>query len=191
MKRNLFTITSIIILSQQLYAADINNFSNTQITIELDFISSQVKPGDKPITLNKSLLDKLLPEVKNPRLMTFADLADAEEQSGFLEGGYTFVLRGDFNKDGIADIAFVGKYKNSESYEENSFVAIISIKGKKVVRDYFLKLNNPKICLISIPDYKPGTDAIGMVFNIFSEECGYLFWNIKQYEFKPCQSVFE
>lgn len=161
-----------------------------QIVIELSYIPKGIKPGDKPITLNPPLLSRLLPELRNPRLMSIKDLNDSDEQEGFFEGGYSFVLRGDFNKDGFADIAFVGKYDNQSDSEKNSFIAIVSIRGRKVIREYFSRLETKKAYLIRVIDFKPQADAIGIVYNLYSEECGYLYWGKGQYNFKPCRASF-
>lgn len=161
-----------------------------KIIIELDFIPQGVKPGDKPITLNENIVRRLLPELKKPRLMSYKDITELEEQEGFIEGGYAFVLRGDFDRNGSADIAFVGKYDNFEQPEKNCFLAIVSIKGKKVTREYFSRLETKKAYLLRVPEYKPKIEAIGIIYNLYSEECGYLYWAGKRYDFKPCRSVY-
>jgi len=183
-------LVGICISYQKAHAENIKSMPKKQITVELDSLPFHDGPGDKPVTLNKNFLTKILPEVKTPRLMAFTDLGDTDEQNSFFEGGYTFVLRGDFNKDGFADIAFVGKYDNLDSPENNSFVTIISIKGKKVTREYFSKTDTPKAYLLTVLEYKQKIDAVGLIFNLYSEECGYLFWTGKQYDFEPCQAVF-
>jgi len=164
--------------------------SNEQVVIEGVSIPEGVKPGDKPITLNKGLLKKLLPELINPRLMTFKDLGTPAEQEGFLEGGYTFVLRGDFDRDGFADIVFVGKYDNPENPERNSFIAVVTIKGEKIIRKYFSKIHRDRISLLRAVNYKTKIEAIGMSYNIASDDCGFLYWTGKDWQFDACQTVF-
>lgn len=159
------------------------------ISKELDYIPEGIKPGDKPITLNESLLREFFPELKNPRLMSFDDLNDSNEKDSFIEGGYTFVLRGDFNNDNLADIAFVGKYNNYEKPDQNAFIGILSIKGKKVTREFFSRLGYGKASLMKISKYKGIPNAIGIIYTINSDYCEYLFWHKNSYRFEPCRST--
>ncbi len=161
-----------------------------KIIIEENHIPSVTKPGDKPITLNEQLLSKLVPELKNPRLMHYDDLSDPRDRESFIEGGYTFVLTGDFIRNGFADIAFVGKYDNPESSTENCFFAVVSIQGKKIIREYFSKLKTKEVSLIRVSNYKSKTDAIGLVYKFETEECGYFFWLKMKLYYEPCKSVF-
>jgi hypothetical protein len=160
------------------------------IAIELDFIPSGIKPGDKPITLNEDLLKKLLPELRSPRLMAFEDLGSADERAGFLEGGYSFVLRGDFDRNGFPDIVLVGKYDNPQESEKNSFIAVLGIRGKKVIREFVSKIKRDHISLIRVINYKPNIDAIGLSYNLASDDCGYLYWTGKKWQYDECRSVF-
>ncbi|MCE5194611.1 MAG: hypothetical protein LLF28_04025 [Nitrospiraceae bacterium] len=157
-----------------------------KVFIEMDSIPSIVIPGDKPITLTKEFLTKLLPELKNPRLMSLEDFADPEDKEAFLESGCTFVLRGDFNNDGIADLAFVGKYDNLSNPKYSSFFVIVSIKQKKVVREYFTPLMTSQVALLNVLKYKRKIDAIELIYHFESEECGYLFWSNKKYVYQSC-----
>lgn len=148
------------------------------------------KVKNKKTFLNKELLKKLLPELKNPRLMTLKDLEDTEEQEIFKEEGYTFVLEGDFNKDGVPDIAFVGKYDNDKKPNENSFIAIISIKNNNITRELLNKLRTKQVSLTLAPAYKHNIDAIALIYKFGSDECGHLFWEGGIYRYEPCQSVY-
>jgi len=175
------------------FSADANtnkNMSNEQVFIEIDSMPMDVKPGDKPITLDENLLKKLLPELRNPRLMSFKDLNTPDEQEGFLEGGYTFVLRGDFDWNGFADIAFVGKYDNPDHPNKNTFIAIVSIEGKKVLRKFFSVIRRDRILLIRVINYKPKIDAIGMSYNLASDDCGYLYWTGREWQYDECKTAF-
>lgn len=176
------------LFTEKSYAEEI--VTEKEIAIEMKSIPAGIKPGDKPITLNTSLLGRLLPELRNPRLMSFKDIVDSYEQNAFIEGGYSFVLRGDFDRDGFADIAFVGKHENPNDNGENCFIAIFSIKGKKVVREYLAKLSSPRVFLLRIPAYKPGIDAMQLVYKFGTEECGYLYWIEKKYQYDLCKSVY-
>ncbi len=161
------------------------------VSVYLDYIPYRVKPGDMPIDFNKSLLNKLVPELKNPRLMTLKDLDEAfDEPHVFLSRGYSFVLRDDFNSDGIADIVFVGKYDNLEKPDKNCFIAVVSIKDKSVIREYFSRIYSNRISLLRVIAYKPKMDAIGMTFNLVSDDCAYLFWTGKKWQVETCRSDF-
>ncbi|MCL4498783.1 MAG: FG-GAP repeat protein [Chloroflexi bacterium] len=127
--------------------------SNEHIIVQMNSIPAGVKPGNKPFTLNESFLKKILPELKNPRRMALKDLGTLEEEENFLEGGYTFVLRGDFDGDGFADVAFVGKYDNQTNRENNCFIAVVTIKGKKIIRNFFSKINRDRISLLRVINY--------------------------------------
>jgi len=164
---------------------------SNMITFELSYVPSVGKPGDMPIDLNKDFLNKLLPELRNPRLMVLKDLDEkSHEPDLFLSRGYTFVLRGDFKNVGTAEIVFVGKYDNPEQPDRTSFIAIISLEGKKVTREYFLPIYRDRISLQRVMNYKPKIDAIGMSFNILSDDCGYLYWFANNWQFELCQAVF-
>ena len=162
------------------------NVSKGKVVLELNYLPDKILPGDKPISLSDDLIAKILPELKNPRLMNLADIKDPEEQYRFFEDGYTFVLRGDFNRDGFADIVFVGKYNQ---YLENSFIAIISIKGNKVIRDYFTIIYRGHIGLVNLPSYKPKQkiNAIGMSYNLSASDCGFLHWDGKYWLYDDCE----
>jgi len=163
---------------------------NNTIILEISVFPSMKKPGDMPINLNKDLLNKLLPELRNPRLMSLKDLDEKNDEPNlFLSRGYTFVLRGDFKSPGKAEIVFVGKYDNPEQPDNSSFIAIISVEGKRVTREYFTKIYRDRISLVRVINYKPKTDAIGMSFNIPSDDCGYLYWSANKWQFDLCQSV--
>ncbi len=183
-----YTILSVF-LSTDSYTNEIIP-TDKKIIIELDFIPDRVKPGDKPITLSEGFLRRLLPELKNPRLMKFEDLGDPYEQEGFIEEGCTFVIRGDFNRDGVADLAFVGKYENAEYPGKNIFITIISIKEKRVIRDFLFPISKERVSLINVIEYKPKIDAIGMFYTLASDDCGYLYWTGKKWQYDACQSVF-
>jgi len=159
-------------------------------SIELNYIHPPVKPGEKPITLSDSFISEIVPELKNPRFMTVSDIGDIHEQNSFLEQGYSFVLRDDFNKDGFADLAFVGKYENDNNPKEDTFLVIVTFRGKKVVRDFFRPLKTNRVFLLKIINFKLVCNAIGMIYIPASDFCGTLYWSGSKYDYEPCQSVF-
>jgi hypothetical protein len=75
------------------------------LIIEEPLLAERIEPGDRPIPLNNIYLKKLFPELKNPRLMQYEDI-DPTDKNDFITEWYVIVLKGDFNHDGLADIAF-------------------------------------------------------------------------------------
>ena len=190
-KKGLLLAMCLLLCDLIAYAETKTVAENAQVNIQLDYVPLGIKPGDMPITLNKELLAKLLPELTNPRLMTLKDLVEGfDEPNMFINGGYTFVLRDDFKRDGIPYIAFVGRYDNRQHPDTNCFIAIVSIKGKHVSREYYTKIYRDRISLMRVIQYNPKIDAIGMSFNLASDDCGYLFWTGKEWQFDLCKSVF-
>lgn len=145
---------------------------------------------DETNILNDKLLNSLFPELKNPRLMNLQDFSDRDERDFFIKFGYSFVLRGDFDRDGFDELAFVGKYDYDNDSKKNSFFAIVSLRGEKIKREFFSKVMMSTVSLIKERNYKPGTDAILLVYKFGSEECGAVFWAGTKYQYEPCQAVF-
>ena len=59
--------------------------------------------------IDNSFLRKYLPEIKNPRMMTRNDLRNTDNIEDLRIGRWSFIIHGDFNKDGYPDVAVVGK----------------------------------------------------------------------------------
>jgi len=140
-------------------------------------LPKKVWPGDKSFSLGKKLLSRLLPEIENPRLMSLSDLSSFEIPM-FVEEGDVFVLRGDFNNDGIADVAFVGK---GDNIGDDSFFVIVSIKNGKIRREYFDVIDAEKITLNQQSYYK-GRKSIMLIFTYGSEDTSFIYWDGKQYK---------
>lgn len=158
-----------------------------KITVIVDYIGEDVRPGDNPLPMTDEFFGKLFPEINNPQNMEYEDL-NFINKSALIHGGLTFILRDDFNNDGIADVAFIGKYV--EDSTKKTFLAILSIERKKVTRKYFEKFNSDQALLLRVPNYKEGMDAIFVTFNYASEDCFYLFWQKDKYVSEACQAVF-
>jgi hypothetical protein len=154
--------------------------NNNKVSIKIGY-KRNYKPGEKPISLYKKTLSSLLPELKNPSLLTYEDLGDELEKSCFIEGGFTFVLRGDFNKDGYADLAFIVKDQGEKAYDKKIFLVIVSIKGQTVTRELFEPLSYVRASLLLVPNYKKGTDGIIISYTINSGENEILYWNGSKY----------
>lgn len=190
-KKGLLLVLCLFLCDLTAYAVETKTaLDSAQITIQIDEIPRGIKHGAMPITLNKTLLSKLLPELSNPRLMTLKDLAEKQDEPNtFMNGGYTFVLKDDFKRDGIVYIAFVGKYDTREDPDRNSFIAIVRVKGTQVRREFFTKIYRDRISLMRVIQYRPKIDAIGMLFNLASDDCGYLFWTGREWQFDLCTPV--
>jgi hypothetical protein len=144
------------------------------------------RPGAKSFEISEILSD-LFPELKNPRRMQLRDLGKIEEQEEFLEGGYTFVLRGDFNGDNKGDIAFVGKHKVEN--REDVFFAILSINKNTVSRAFFQdRLCEKGASLMIDLGLKPGVKTIVVHCTIASDYCGYVCWDGQKYVAENCHS---
>lgn len=180
----------LIVFNSNTYDSEIEQ--QKKIILELNFDTSEIKPGDQPILLTQNLLARLLPELKNPRLMSLQDLdSTIQEPELFIERGYAFVLTGDFNNDGNADVSLVGRYDNSVDPQKTTFITIVTIKGKKLIREYFQRTGTAKkIFLVKELNYKPKIDAIKLIFTLVSDECGTIYWTSKEYKFEPCQSFW-
>ncbi len=154
-----------------------------KVVIELPWLPSRINPGDKPITISNRFLSEILPELKNPRFISLSDIGDDYWIQQFLEGGFTFVLMGDFNRDGIADVAFTGKFDNDTNPELNSFFAIVSIANKKVVRDFMvvLPVQCNSVWLKVLPKYKKVRNAIRLLRDGESEDILLVFWDGAKY----------
>jgi hypothetical protein len=165
-----------------------NEPQNRKISIKLNYIPKVVKPGEKPISLLRPFLSQILPELKEPELLSFDDLGDKDERDNFIEAGCTFVVRGDFKKDGNADIAFVVKDKGSILSEKKIYLVVISIKEQTVTRDFFCMLNNKRASLLLMANYKKGPDVIMVYYNLESDWCHLLYWNGQKYTLQSCES---
>lgn len=181
----LSSVVLICFMSLRSDAVDIVRRQNTKTSIELSNIFPGTRPGDKPITLSEKLLGILFPGLKNPRRMSIDDLIDIDQKEDFYEEGYTFVLRGDFNRDGIADIAFVGKYDGNNK-NADAFMSILSIKGKRVIVEHWRKLPYHRAAILVDPNYKKNIDGINIMYTFGSEECETLYWDGKQWKYDSC-----
>jgi len=142
------------------------------------------KPGSKTFLISE-VLPELFPDLRNPRRMGLSDLGESEEQEEFLEGGYAFVLRGDFNRDGKADIAFVGKHQVGD--REDVFFAILSINGHSVTREFYRdQFCDKQASLMLDSGLMPGTNSIVVHCTISGDYCAYVAWNGQEYTVETC-----
>jgi hypothetical protein len=79
-------------------------------------------PGKPPYFLSPDILARLYPQIANPRVPSVEDIGDETDQWHFIAGGFSFVLFGDFNQDGLYDVALVGN--NREERDPGSVMEI-------------------------------------------------------------------
>lgn len=172
---------SICVYSVNIYAQN----GAEKISVEVNYLPQKVEKGDMPIALTSELLKELFPELDKPRQMLLKDLKDIVHQSIFIKEGLSFVLRGDFNKDGIGDVVFGGKYI-SGSFGEQSFIAVITFRENSVVREFMKKFHhNEDIILSTIYSSMPFVDGVLITFALESDHQAILCWTGSEYKIGP------
>ena len=139
------------------------------------------------ITIDNSFLKKHLTEIKNPRLLTIDDIKRDYEK--YEMEGCSFVVNGDFNKDGYDDYAIAGKY-NGPFNEESLFISILTKKNNIITVEYMKKFSFPhdRVFLCS----EPGTnfiienvdkkyDVIAVAMALATEWVWLIAWDGKKY----------
>ena len=86
--------------------------------------------------LSPAALRRMIPTLKQPRLLSRLDVSGKEKIKAFDDYEYVFAVRGDFNRDGAPDIAFAG------IDEGGVFVAIVTKKGTRWKPDFFYRPNS-------------------------------------------------
>ncbi len=154
-----------------------------KIFVDLPWQAGQMTP----FIVDPSMLRKVFPDMINPRVPTVQDIGDMTDQYHFMAGGFGFVLFGDFNDDGLLDVALVGKYDNTGAGGAQFFFAILSIDYKSVALQYFENLGFQRILLRRIPKFLRGKyDAISRVHALETERCNYVFWDGTGYLTEAC-----
>ena len=125
------------------------------LTLILLMMAATVSRAGEAITIDNSFLKKHLTQVKNPRLLTIDDIKRQYEK--YEMEGWSFVVKGDFNKDGHDDYAIAGKYDGPYN-EKSLFVSILTIKNGTITVEFMEKIPFPhdRVFLSS----GPGTDYI-------------------------------
>lgn len=112
----------------------------TTILVTITFTSLSLSEGRVSFEVDNNFLRKYISQLKNPRLMTIEDVKLEYEKAWIEdpESGCSFVVKGDFNKDGYIDYGVIGKYDGP--YPDKSiFIAIFSTKGGKVTTEFLYK----------------------------------------------------
>jgi hypothetical protein len=98
-----------------------------------------------------SLLVRLFPDLRSPRLLSLKDLSTEDEQIAFKDYGYSFTLNGDFNQDKLADEAIAGHFDNPRDPNDTAFIAILRKDKKGWHRDFFYRPRSSVVLLKSTP----------------------------------------
>ena len=91
--------------------------------------------GDKAIDITNNLLEQHITQVKHPRILTIEDIRDYER---YEMEGHSFLLKGDFNKDGHNDYAIAGKCDGP-----SLFVCILTAKNDLITVEYMYQFPFP------------------------------------------------
>jgi hypothetical protein len=180
-KLGLTTFLLVMILGLYGYASDPNRGLKAPETFKWVFLD-ELPPNKPPYFLTPTILERLFPELSNPTVPSLEDIGDNVDQWHFIAGGFAFVLFGDFNLDGLYDVAFVGKYDDLEISQPQFFFSIITVKGKSAKIQHFTKLQHKRALLKTFPKYyKNKYDAILRVYTFESCDGDHLFWNGSSY----------
>ena len=96
--------------------------------------------GNDPSKIDNIFLRKYVTQVKGPRLLTNEDIRLEYEKTEM--EGWSFVIEGDFNKDGHTDYAIAGKYDGPYG-DKSLFVMILSDRNGKISNEFFYAVPFP------------------------------------------------
>lgn len=100
------------------------------LTIVLGYgILSLKMPASPSVKIDSDFLSKTFPQLKGARISQVADLKEIFREP-FRANRYTFVLKGDFNRDGYTDYFISGQFE--ESGKMKPFFTLLAIKGSRV-----------------------------------------------------------
>jgi len=160
----------------------------TMISILLVYNLS-ISADKRQVRIDNNFLRKHLPQLKNPRLMTVLDIKEQDEKEGYRDLGLSFVIEGDFNKDGYADYAVVGKYDGP--YPDKSiFVAVLTVGANKIRVDFLHKFAVPHdrafLCLepghkVSVENIDKRFDVIIVAMKLWTNYVWAVAWDGKKY----------
>jgi len=117
--------------------------------------------------------------------MTLDDLNRELDKSFFKQDGFTFVVEGDFDRDGIDETTVAGK-----DGESNTFILLLAVgRGKPMVKYFEYFPGNSQLSLQVMPRCHRGFDGIALAFTLRSDHGFYLVWDGKKYShIKVCDS---
>ncbi len=147
--------------------------------------------------INNGWLGRHLPQLKKPRLMTEGDIRNKDERDTYQKEGWSFVLKGDFDKDGFPDYCVSGKYDGP--YPGKSiFVAIFTKKNDAIVPRLLYKHSIPANVAflmrekgssvdMELPPVAGNYDIISVAFALYTEYGFVIIWNGKEYVIIPSE----
>lgn len=136
--------------------------------------------------LTKNNLKIIFPEIEKPRLMHVEDIKNPLFKSGYLTLGYSFLLKADSNKDGYDEVALIMQSDVPENLRAGCFFGILSIKEGKIVRQVFKIMPFAHVYLKKVEEFKPGLDAIQLIYTMGSDHCGHFYWFKDKYAYEKC-----
>jgi len=157
------------------------------LTLIVLVTAATIGRAGEAITIDNSFLKKHLTKVKNPRLLTIDDIKRDYEK--YEMEGCSFVVKGDFNKDGHDDYAIAGKYDGPFN-EESLFISILTIKNDIITVEYMEKFSFPhdRVFLCLEPGAKYVIENVNKKYDVIEvamalgTEWGWLIvWDGKKY----------
>jgi len=146
------------------------------LVVVVGFLFVGAQPPVGQFILDNSLLQKLLPKLRKPRLMTMDDFGELDKRF-FRQDGFSFVVEGDFDRDGTKDTAIAGKDE-----ELNTFILLLAVgRGKPILKYFEYFPGNSQLSLQVVPKCHRGFDGIALVFTLRSDHGFYLVWDSKKY----------
>jgi len=165
------------------------HFVLATIFIIIILTASSVPEAPGQFKIDNDFLRKFLKDIKNPRILTIEDVSDEYEKTSYLKLGYSFVVEGDFNKDGYVDYAIAGKYDGSYG-QKSLFVAIMSLKKGEVSLEFLHKISRPHDKLfISVEsgnrlqcrNVNKKFDVIAVAMALWTDDVWAIVWDGEKY----------
>jgi hypothetical protein len=109
-----------------------------------------------------------------------------DERKGFADLGYSFVVKGDFNKDGYIDYAVAGKYDTS--IKSQLIVAIVTLKNNDITTEFLQKIPHDRVFLSVEPGNRlrcEGTDetfdVVLVAMKLWTDYVWFIAWDGEKY----------
>ncbi len=128
----------------------------------------------KGVTIDDAYLQKTFPQLSGARLSRPEDIRDIFREP-FRKERYSFVLKGDFNRDGYTDYFISGQFEKDG--KRKPFFALISLHGGKAVVDI---LNTEVSDTIMLKELEPGKIIAAYALN--SNDFYLIYWDGKEYK---------
>lgn len=126
------------------------------------------------VMIDDAYISKTFPQLAGARLSRVEDLRDIFREP-FRKERYSFVLKGDFNRDGYTDYFISGQFEKDG--KRKPFFALISLRGGKAVVDI---LNTEVSDTIMLKEFEPGKIIAAYALN--SNDFYLIYWDGKEYK---------